>query len=138
MALKADKTELQNYTPYSDYYKYIDGNWIDYTPKFMVNNTQYNNGEWKLNSDITKEATYNVKSDLDFDIHCEWYRYTPDDKIKLYVDNKLVAQSSESSTPIDYSLKAGTYVIKLSAYKPNSWGWDTTRFLKDNTYMKVK
>lgn len=122
----------------SDYYKYIDGNWIDYTPIFMVNNTQYTNGKWVLDSDINSNRTYNVKSDFDFDIHCEWYRYTPDDKVYLYVNNKLVAQSSESSTPIDYSLKAGTYVIKLSTYKPNSWSWDTTRFLKDNTYMKVK
>ena len=113
--------------------------WPNTPPKFMVNNTQYNNGIWKLDEDLYNSRTYNVKSDFDFDIHCEWYRYDPSDKVYLYVDNKIVSQSSESSTPINYSLKAGTYVIKLLVYKANSsWSWDTTRFYKDDTYMKVK
>ena len=116
--------------------KYIDGNWIDYTPKFMVNNTQYNNGEWILDEDLYSDSTYNVESDQYFDIHCEWYQYGGvDGYIDLIVDNKIVATSK--SGPIDYSLKAGTYVIELSLTK-NYNGEDSTHYLKDKTYMKVK
>jgi hypothetical protein len=115
--------------------KYIDDNWIDYTPIFMVNNTQYNNGEWRPNANIGY-AEYNVKSELDFDIHCEWNQAGAGDKIYLYVDNKQVAISNSSSKPIDYSLKAGTYVIKLSTYDSFSTG--KTYILKDKTYMKIK
>jgi hypothetical protein len=112
--------------------KYIDGNWIDYTPIFMVNNTQYNNGEWRPIANISY-AEYNVKSDLDFDIHCEWNQGETVDYITLYVDNKQVAKSNSSSKPIDYSLKAGTYKIKLSTYDTGK-----TYILKDKTYMKIK
>lgn len=111
--------------------KYIDGNWIDYTPIFMVNNTQYNNGEWKLDTNLTGTVTYNVVSDLDFDIHCEWYTYNDlSVHVSLYVDNKEVSRSN----PIDYSLKAGTYVIELYAHSE----YGRSYFLKDKTYMKVK
>lgn len=115
-----------------DYYKYIDGNWIDYnTPKFMVNNTQYNNGEWKLDRDLYSSTTYNVVSDLDFDIHCEWYTYNDlSVSVGLYVDNKKVSQSN----PMDYSLKAGTHVIKLYVNSE----YHRTYILKNKTYMKVK
>lgn len=122
----------------SDYYKYIDGNWIDYPLKFMVNNTQYNNGEWILDEDLYSNSTYNVESNFDFDIHCEWYQYAgKDGYITLYVDNKQVTQSNSESTPIDYSLKAGTYVINLSLHK-TYYGEDSTHYLKDKTYIKVK
>jgi hypothetical protein len=120
-----------------DYYKYIDGNWIDYTMIFMVNNTQYNNGEWKLDSDIYSSTTYNVVSDLDFNIHCEWYQYGGNEYINLIVDNNIVATSKSGSTPIDYSLKAGTYVIKLDLSKVYN-GSNGTHYLKNKTYMKVK
>lgn len=125
----------------SDYYKYIDGNWIDYTPKFMVNNTQYNNGEWKPNKNISSNdrETYNVKSELDFDIHCELKQYSPSqDTVILYVDNNIVARSNSESNLIDYSLKAGTYAIKFevhSVYDPDP---PVTYLLKDKTYMKIK
>lgn len=119
----------------SDYYKYNNG-WIDYTPKFMVNNTQYNNGEWILDSDLYQDTTYNVKSELDFDIHCAWSAYSSDDNIKLYVDNKLVGEAAIGRNyVIDYSLKAGTYVIKLSIYSKYD---GKSYYLKDKTYFKVK
>ena len=120
-----------------DYYEYNNGNWIDYTLIFMVNNTQYNNGEWKLDSDMYNSTTYNVKSNLDFDIHCEWYQYGGNEYIDLYVDNNKVATSDSASTPIDYSLKAGTYVIRLDLYKVYD-GSGGTHYLKNKTYIKVK
>jgi hypothetical protein len=115
----------------SDYYKYIDDNWIDYTPIFMVNNTQYNNGEWKLNNSMNS-VTINVKSEFDFDIHSEW-EYSGSSSahsITLYVDNHAVTGSSSESKPIDYSLKAGTYEIKLSTIGG--------MLPKNKTYIKLK
>lgn len=114
--------------------KYIDGNWIDYTPKFMVNNTQYNNGEWRLDTDLYNTTTYNVVSEFDFDIHCEWQKYYTSDSIRLYVDNKQVGYSNSSSVPINYSLKAGTYEIKFYVYSE----YGRSCILKDKTYIKVK
>lgn len=116
-----------------DYYKYNNGWKIN--PTLVVDNARYLTGVWKLNKHIYNDTTYNVKSDFDLDIHCEWHQYAAGDNIKLYVDDNKVAESNSSSKPIDYSLKAGTYVIKLSIY---SGSGGASYYLKDNTYIKVK
>ena len=74
----------------------------------VVDNTRYLTGVWRPDKDIYNDTTYNVKSDFDLDIHCEWHQYVAGDNIKLYVDDNKVAESNSDSTPIDYSLKAGT------------------------------
>lgn len=116
-----------------DYYVYNNGWKIK--PSLVVDNTRYLTGVWRPDKDIVNDITYNVVSDFDFDIHCEWHQYAAGDNIKLYVDDEQVAESNSDSTPIDYSLKAGTYVIKLSIY---SGGGRASYYLKDNTYIKVK